>query len=253
MFNVMSPPPPQPQAPPVDPNKPDPAAKSPAAAHGAVSEEEALKGGAHAKMTQFTISDPSKPGGGAQPIGSTSVTVGGLIQGKVAVDLMDALLPALLVVLAAKFQLEVRKTQLQLTAGEKATLAPLVDAWLNSISLNFDSPGIALSVTLLAIYGGKAIEVFGVGFLDKKAGEGPATPAASMPRKETPVVPFRGPVDPAPASANNDGFADPAKTQGPPTWTENDVKLWMKKKKWSRVRVEEWLQKTWVKQTGGVI
>lgn len=245
MFNILTPGA-APAAPVADPKPAAQPEQSPASQKGAVSEQDALRGGDAAKMTQFTIADPSKPGAGPIPLGGSSVALGGLVQGKVAVDLIDALLPALLVVIAAKMKLDIKKAQVQLTAGEKATLAPLVDAYLNSISLNFDSPGIALSMSLLVIYGGKLIEVFGVGFLEKKADE---RPAKAPERPVMRAVPPH-PVNPAPASTNTDSFT-PEAAAGPVTWTEGDVKMWMKKKKWSRERVEVWLQLNWEKINKG--
>lgn len=113
------------------------------------------------------------PSTGPQPItditGKTKVKIGSLFEGKFAVDMMDALLPALLVVLFKKMDIQVRKTELQLTESEKRTLAPVVQDCLNTLDLDFSNPWVALAFTAGIIYGSKVIEKAGVGWLDKMA------------------------------------------------------------------------------------
>lgn len=234
--------------------KPD---QSAAANAGTVSMEDALKGADHAKMNTFSVSDISKGAGGPNggpgmaaggPAGS-SVALGGMIQGKVAIDLMDALIPAVLVLLFHRFGISVRKSQMQLTQGEKNTLEPIVSACLNSINLDFSNPWTALCVTLLVIYGGKALEVGGAGWLDKKTNE---TKPFEQPKPAAPVVPMNVAKGPEPIiekpNTNNMSFSSP----GPVTWTQADVKAVVDKKKCSYAKAEEWLNKNWAKK-GGVI
>lgn len=246
-------------APGADPVKP---ATSEAAKAGTVSLDDALKGADHAKMNTFSVSDLSKGAGATGPDGKpiggglpgSTVALGGMVQGKLVVDLMDALIPAAIVLVFHRFGLSVKKSQMQLTQGEKNTLNPIVEACLNSINLDFSNPWSALSITLLLIYGGKALEVGGTGWLDKKAGESKPFEA---PKPVAPVKPMTvvsggqakssEPVIDKP-NTNAMEFADP----GPATWTEADVMLVVKRKKCSRAKAAEWLEKNWRKNGGAI-
>src|SRR5271154_6005160 len=75
---------------------PAPSPSAPKANENTVSADDAIKGGEHTKMTSFSVSDLANRPGGPGASGS-SVALGGLVQGKVAVDLMDALIPSLIV------------------------------------------------------------------------------------------------------------------------------------------------------------
>lgn len=237
-------------------------AQSDAAKSGTVSIEDALKGAEHAKMNTFSVSDMSKgsagpngaPGSTGAPLPGSTVSLGGMVQGKLVVDLMDALLPAIIVLAFHRFGLSIKKSQMQLTQGEKNTLGPIVDACLQSINLDFSNPWSALSVTLLVIYGGKALEVGGTGWLDKKTSE---TKPFEQPAAKTPLSPMSvvggsmakgsAPVIDKP---NNDTTS--FHPDGPATWTEADVKAVVKKRKCSYAKAVEWLGKNWQKN-GGVL
>lgn len=248
-FEILTPPKPVMTSVPPDSTTPGP---SPAAQAGTVSEAEAIAGAAHTKMNVFSVSEPPKPGQpGAAPgtPGGSSVQLGGIVQGRVAVDLMDALLPGLIVLGFYKMSIETKKSDFQLTQGEKNTLYPIVDQCLNSINLNFESPWTALTVALITIYGGKAAEKGGIAWMDKKAVAGRvATPESVTKKPPLKVVPPE-PINPAPASTNTDSFGT---ASGPATWTEADVKLVAKKRHCSDAKALGWLQRNWVKR-GGVI
>lgn len=93
----------------------------------------------------------------AQP---NRVNIGGILDGKTVVDMADHILPAISVLAAAKiFGYNIYKSQLQFTAKEKATLAPLVDNVLRTMNIAVTSPVGALMIALGAIYAGKFIEV----------------------------------------------------------------------------------------------
>lgn len=240
---------------------PDPVrpAQSSAAQSGTVSLEEALKGAEHAKMNTFSVSDVSKGSGATGPDGKpiagglpgSSVSLGGMVQGKLVVDLMDALLPAIVVLAFHRFGLSVKKSQMQLTQGEKNTLGPIVDACLNSINLDFSNPWSALSVTLLVIYGGKALEVGGTGWLDKKTAE--AKPFEA-PKPSSPMSVVGGSMAKGSAPVIEKPNADTTSfhPEGPRTWTEADVAAVVKRRKCSKVKAVEWLEKNWAKQGGGL-
>lgn len=98
----------------------------------------------------------------ATPYAGQKLNVGTLFNSKIAVDLMDVIIPALLVVAVAKYTSQkVNKSKFQLTAGEKNTIAPVLQNYLNSINFSVESPLNALILTVTIIYGSKTIEVIG--------------------------------------------------------------------------------------------
>ena len=141
-----------------------------------VNETEIISGSENAAIPKISLTEPGAENIGipledGNVAGSNRVSVGGLIDGKMATELMDSVLPALLVFTLAKGGITVRKTELQLSASEKSTLAPLMQNCLNAMSVNVDNPFIALGFSMAVIYGGKIIEKGGVAFLDKKAAQ----------------------------------------------------------------------------------
>jgi hypothetical protein len=248
-----------PDAPPADP-KPAPVGGSPAANKNVISEADALKGASHTQTPVFSVSDPAKPGSGPTPGAPGSginppgqtVQLGGLVQAKVVVEVFDALIPAVLVLAFLKLEIDVKKTDFQLTAAEKNTLAPILEACLNSVNLDFSNPWTALAITMIAIYGGKALEKGGAAFIERKMQEKkPADPDKH--KKETPPPPLRV-VRPEPQrtpdSTNNDNFnipPDPVLQ-----WSEADVVKVEKKRKKGRADAIAWLNANFQKK-GGVI
>lgn len=105
------------------------------------------------------------PPGAASP--QASVSLGGLVQGEWAVNIMDALLPAAFVAGLYALGMKVRKSELQLTQGEKQTIAPIMQKCLDQILINFNNPWNALAVTVGAIYGGKLMEKGLIQWIDK--------------------------------------------------------------------------------------
>lgn len=145
---------------------------------GAVSENEAFKTVEQTKITTLTPMSGDPLSG--QPMGN-SVPLGGLIDGLLAVELMDALLPAVLVALMAAIGAQMKKTDLQLTAKEKQTLTPLTQKCMDALMINFQNPFAAWGVAVLVIYGAKLTEHGVVQIIDKKA----AKAAADREFKET--------------------------------------------------------------------
>ena len=98
----------------------------------------------------------------ASPYDGQRLNVGALFDSKIAVDLMDVIVPAILLVIITKYTSQkVLKSKLQLTASEKNTLQPVLQNYLNSINFSVDSPLNALLLTVVVIYGSKTIEVIG--------------------------------------------------------------------------------------------
>lgn len=139
---------------------------SPEGAKMTISDETALKGTEHTKISTL---QPLHSASQSTLSSGQSVAVGGMVDGKLAVELIDALLPALFVVLIQKVGLTMKKTDLQMTAKEKETVAPILQQCMNQLMINFNNPWAALGVTLGVIYGGKILEKGGPAFLEKKA------------------------------------------------------------------------------------
>jgi hypothetical protein len=233
----------------VNPNPQQPTPEAPKANEGGITLDDAVKGGEHTKLPIFSASGgtttPLQPGAPG-----TTVQLGSLVQGKVVVDLMDALLPALLVLLFRKMKLDVRKTQMQLTAGEKNTLAPIVEACLQSINLDFSNPWVTLAFSAAIIYGGKVIEVGGVQWLDKKAGEG-----QPLKEKPPPVVNMGGapkrtqpPTQNQPKPATDTApFVDIKQPENVIAWSEEDLRRVRKWGGYGEAKARQWLEKNWIK------
>lgn len=138
-----------------------------------VSDKQAIDAVSGADMP--TISMPPESGQLTPGNAGSGVAVGSLIDGKTATELMDSVLPAVLVFALYKAGLQLKKTELQLTEREKNTLAPLMQKCMDALMLNFDSPFVALGVSMTVIYGGKIMEKGGVAWLDKQAIDNAAT------------------------------------------------------------------------------
>lgn len=218
-----------------------------AANTGTVSKEDALKGAEHTKLGSFSVSDISGGSPGSPGLGS-SVSLGGLVQAKVAVDLMDALIPSLLVIGFARFKIATKKTDFGLTQAEKNTLMPIAEACLKSINMDFSNPWQALTFSVIVIYGGKGLEKGGVAFMEKKINEGPATVAQTAP---APVVSISKPTV-KPPEWTSPKPSQPVEIKEIRPYDENDVFAVGKKRKKGRQDAIDWLNKNWVKK-GGVI
>jgi hypothetical protein len=138
---------------------------------GAIPENDVFKAVEGSKIS--TLSPMQTDPLAGSPMGS-SVPVGGLIDGKLAVELMDALLPSLLVALMAAIGAQMKKTDLQLTAREKSTLEPLMQKCMDQLMINFQNPFAALGVSMLVIYGAKVTEHGVIQIIDKKAAKAAA-------------------------------------------------------------------------------
>jgi hypothetical protein len=174
-------------------------AAAPAALHGTISDADAIKATDGSKFN--TLLTPLQGGASQSGTAGNSVPVSGLIDGALAVELVDAILPALLVVALHVVKMDIKKTQLQLTAKEKGTLTPLVKACMDQLMINFNSPWAALGVSMLVIYGAKVGEFGLVQVLDRKAEkqreEKGEAPVINIKQNE-PLMQDRPKVNPAP-------------------------------------------------------
>lgn len=205
------------------------------------SESDALKAGEGAKINTLSATDLSGQSGSSGASGGSRVPLGGMIESRVAIELIDALVPALLVVLFRYAKMLVRKTDLQLSAKEKETLSPIVQACMDQLMLNFSSPWVALAVTGGMIYGSKVIEIMGTAQADKKNGvqtpkEAKSSPVEQSKAKDTPK-------QDQPPSKPPDGLRP---------FTQEDVDRIAIKKKKTRDWARDYLEKNWVKKGGNV-
>ena len=130
---------------------------------GTISDEEIHATGNHAKAENNTFgtgkTDEPK---GANSVGATNngggASLGGLIGGKFAVDLIDTLLPSLLVLIIHYIGYAAKKSEFQLNAKEKETLAIPFQQYLDTIRIDLNNPFYNLLVSLGIVYGAKIID-----------------------------------------------------------------------------------------------
>lgn len=84
--------------------------------------------------------------------------LGKLMGGMFAVDLVDMLIPSLVVLLMNYLGYIMEKKDLQLSKSEKEALAPAVQDVLDDINIDFDNPYINLAVMVSIVYGSKIID-----------------------------------------------------------------------------------------------
>jgi hypothetical protein len=165
---IQAPPAGQPDSPANLPGREKPPVAAPDALKGTVTEGDILKPVEGTKISTLQPFTPISGNTGISSPSGSSVSVGGMVDGKLAVELMDALLPSLLVMLMAAIGARMKKSDLQLTEKEKSTVAPVLQKCLDQLMINFNNPWSALGVTLAVIYGAKLTEKGFVQMLDKK-------------------------------------------------------------------------------------
>lgn len=214
--------------PPADPSKPiAQPSQAPIIGQTTVSEKDAIGASGHTAIP--TISGLGSIPGTTGTSGS-SVSVGGMVDSKFAVNMLDALLPSLMVFLMYKIGIKMRKADLQLTEKEKDTISGPLQACLNQLMINFNNPWSNLALAVTVIYGSKIVEKGLPQILDKK--NATAEKEALMEREQTnkPVTAPTYDVGPsAPASAST------IESSGP-QWEPDEllIKRYMNEKKYSR-------------------
>lgn len=215
---------------------------SEAAKNGTVSQESVFSNLGHTAISSTTVTGaPGAPGGTA---GNASVSLGGMVQGEWAVNLMDAILPAAMVAAFYYFGVKLRKSELQLTQSEKNTIAPVMQKCLDTVLLNFNNPWNALIVTVGTIYAGKAAEKGIVAYIDKsqekKESEALQAKLSAADKADNPAK-----FDPANQSADDIMNGNNVGAEG---FTEAQIKAGVKQWKCSRAKVIERLKKERDKQ-----
>jgi hypothetical protein len=211
------------------------------------------------------------PNGSGGPAVGNQVGLGSVVEGKVFVEVVDALLPALIVLAFHKGGMVVKKTDMQLTAKERDVLTPIVQRCMDQIMLNFESPWTVLAVTALGIYGSKIAEHGGKAWTDKKAAEMASKKATEAKSKTSQEAPPRHPqtrtdgqapvVDMKPKDdlwvphdgTSPDGPIGPADLPiGLPPWGATELAKVKNRRKRGHEDAVEWLNENWAKK-GGVI
>jgi hypothetical protein len=135
-----------------------------------LSEKESLAGVQHTKTDVLPGSTapgaPAPASPGSQP--SQGAKLGGMLSADLCVNLMDSMLPGLMVAGAYYAHIKIAKKDLQLTEKEKQTLSPVVEACLNSININMENPWLLLTVSVGIIYGSKFAEKATIATVDAK-------------------------------------------------------------------------------------
>lgn len=101
---------------------------------------------------------PGQPGQNGQP--GQALKVGNLVNAKMAMQLVNILIPTLLTIVLKQFsKKQVSKRSLEATKDERDVIEPVLQNYLQSISFNVDKPINALILTMAMVYGTKVIEV----------------------------------------------------------------------------------------------
>lgn len=232
------------------PQSPAPAASSEAAMKNTTTIDELLKGSSNTELPKTSIQAP-------QPTSSTpqqqqqqpntqptanNVAVGSMLEGKLAIELIDAMLPSLFVAMFYAMGVKLRKTEFQLTQKEKDTLSPLMQNCLNSVMLNFNSPWTALAVTAGIIYGSKITEKGLVSWIDKM-NEKKEIEALQEKTKVVPISQVKQQQPQQQQQQNSVVNNVLTLSEQPKPYTESEVRRVMKEKNYGRTRAENWLNK----------
>lgn len=117
-----------------------------------LTDAEILETGKHAD--ENILNNPAVGNNSGQPI-----KLGAAVSGKFAVEMADTIIPPLVVWLISFAKFKTEKKQFSLSAKEKETLHPLVQAYLDSVNISFNNPLHNLLFGTAMIYGAKVVEL----------------------------------------------------------------------------------------------
>jgi len=115
----------------------------------------------HTETGAATNIDTSTPAPGTAPTvetGTAKKSLSHLVKGKHAVNLLDTILPAVLVFTINLIGYRVTKDKLKLDKEEKETLTPFVEDWLQAIEIDMNNPHYNLLIGISIVYGSKIID-----------------------------------------------------------------------------------------------
>lgn len=100
-----------------------------------------------------------------QPTQNTSqgAKLGNVVGGKTATEIVDILFPSLCIWVVSSIGYNVPKGRLQMTAKEKEILTPAMQAYLDSINVNFNNPLYNLLFVFGSIYVSKTVDIISSG------------------------------------------------------------------------------------------
>lgn len=148
-----------------DPVQSQQAASNTPSTDGILSDADILATGDHANNSGFnSLAKPPIGPNGPTPAtslnpGSNPVKLGSVVGGKIATDLIDVLLPSLCVWGISSIGYSIDKKGLQMTSKEKEIAAPAIQAYMDSINIDFSNPLYNLLFVMAAIYGAKVIDI----------------------------------------------------------------------------------------------
>lgn len=152
---------------------------------GIVDDATGIDGGKAAELKP--LSTGSGPAGdGAKPTeAAPKQTLGHLLTAKTAIGIVDSVLPAIAVICLQYFlNVKVPKREIQLNETERAIIQIPLQNYLNSIPVNFDSPLMALLVTIGAVYGSKFAEKGFTAYFDKRDADAAHNEAMAQLKKQ---------------------------------------------------------------------
>jgi hypothetical protein len=144
-----------------------------------LSDKEIFETGEHAQSSFIpnTSEGPNPPNDLPAPNVAPGTKLGNTVSGKFITDMADLIIPSLAVFLIGAIGYGIDKKTLGLSAKEKETLTPLVQAYLDSINVNFNNPLNNLLFGLAMVYGSKIVDVIPTAEKLQKAGKPNAKPS----------------------------------------------------------------------------
>jgi hypothetical protein len=117
--------------------------------------------GEGAKVAPYAPDAPGNflSGANGSTVGAPGVKLGDSIGGKTAVEIIDSVFTSLCIALAGYIGYKLNRAELQLTADEKRTIAPAMQAYLNTVNINFNNPLYNLLFVIGSIYAAKIVSV----------------------------------------------------------------------------------------------
>ena len=101
----------------------------------------------------------NEPGFSAAIPKTRPISAGAFVSGEFATNLMDTIVPSLILLLALQFGYLFEKKSLQLTSKEKELIAPAMQEYLDSLNVNFNNPLYNLLFVVGAVYATKVIDI----------------------------------------------------------------------------------------------
>lgn len=117
------------------------------------------KQGNNTDNTDNTVNNVTESSDSSEPIAKEKKNrLGKLMKGEFAVEMVDMLIPSLVVLLTNYIGYVLEKKDLQLSKSEKEALSPAVQDVLDDINIDFNNPWVNLGVMLSIVYGTKIMD-----------------------------------------------------------------------------------------------